>query len=200
MIRRAPLDADAERADLARLGSVGVDPAAGVAVAAGGFDTVSGAGRDERRLQRTDERAEQQLAIGETDDGIRDQLAGAVVRDLAAALDAEDLDTACGELGRCREDVRLVRLASEREDRGVLEEEELVGDRAARAGGRQPFLQIPGISVRDAPQPVRLERGALLCGARSRGCLPTHHARDDSRHPFPTPSGACHGRATDVRA
>jgi len=92
------------------------------------------------------------------DDRVRHQLAGAVVSDLAAALDAEHLDAAFLEEGGRREDVRIVGLAAKGEDRRVLEEQELVADAPLGTGSGQPLLEIPRRPVRDPPQPVRDQR------------------------------------------
>ena len=92
VVAHAALDAEPEGADLARVRAVGVAPAAGVAVAPAGGDAERGAGRHEGRLERADERPDHQAARSERDDRVGDQLARAVVGDLAAALDADDLD------------------------------------------------------------------------------------------------------------
>ena len=55
MVADAALDAQAEGADLARLGAVGLAPAAGMAVAPVGRDAERRAGLDDRRLQGADE-------------------------------------------------------------------------------------------------------------------------------------------------
>ncbi len=92
VIADAALDADPERADLARRRAVRVDPATGVTVAAAGVDAVAGAGLGHGRLQGTHEGPQQDAPIGQADDGIGDQLAGSVIGDLAAALDPDELD------------------------------------------------------------------------------------------------------------
>ena len=100
VVAHAALDAEAEGADLARRRTVRVAPAAGMAVPAGGRDAVRGTRLDERRLERADERPQEQAALVQRDDRVRDQLAGAVVGDLAAALDADDLDAPALEVRR----------------------------------------------------------------------------------------------------
>ena len=65
MVADAALDAQAERADLARSRAVRVAPAAGVAVAPAAATPSVGAGRDEGRLERADERPDQQAAVGQ---------------------------------------------------------------------------------------------------------------------------------------
>ena len=66
VIADAAFDAQAERADLARLGAVRIAPAARVAVAPRRPSTPSAAQVvDEGRLERPDERPDQQAAVGE---------------------------------------------------------------------------------------------------------------------------------------
>ena len=73
----------------------GVAPAARVAVAPAGLDAERGAGRDQRRLERPDERSDHAgRGRDSADDRVRHQLAGTVVGHLAAALDPDDLDAA----------------------------------------------------------------------------------------------------------
>ena len=78
---------------------------------------------------------QKRLAAARASGVIGDQLARAVVRHLAATLHAQHLDLAGGKLGGGGEDVRGVGLAPQREHGGVLEEEQLIGDHAARTGG-----------------------------------------------------------------
>ena len=56
------------------------------------------AGRDEGGLEGADERPDHQAAGGQGDDRVGDQLAGAVVGHLAAALDPDDLDAAAASV------------------------------------------------------------------------------------------------------
>ena len=118
----------------------------------------------ERRLERADVRPEQQAAVREAQDRVRDQLAGPVVGDLAAALHAQHLDPAGGELVGGREHVGVVRLATQRQHRGVLEEQQLVVDPAVRAGRREALLQVPGLAIGDPAQPARFDRLGLHGG------------------------------------
>ena len=92
VVADATLDAEAECADLARLRTVEVAPAARVALATSRLDAEGAAGIDQRRLERADERSEQQAALVQADDRIRHELAGTVVGDLPATLDPFDRD------------------------------------------------------------------------------------------------------------
>ena len=71
--------------------------------------------------------------------------------------------------GGRREHVRLVRLATQREHGGVLEEQQLVADGAARAGRREPLLEVPRVAVRDGPQPVDGDRRGGVRDVRGPG-------------------------------
>ena len=119
-----------------------------------------------------------------------------MVRDLAAALDADDLDPPPAELRGVGEDVALVGVAAERQDRRMLEQEQLVSDRAVGASPGELLLERPRLAVRDPPQPGRLDDprpgGAVLTGRGHRvglhaptiagnGLPPVHHAPPDSR-------------------
>src|SRR3989304_4268698 len=82
----APLDADAQRADLARRRALRVDPAAGGALATPGPDSVGGARVGHGRLQGAHERPQEDATVGQADDGVGDELARSVVRHLPAPL------------------------------------------------------------------------------------------------------------------
>ncbi len=159
MIGHPALDAKAEGADLARLAAVRVAPAAGVSVAPSGLDAQRGARRDERRLESPDERAHEDAALVQRDDRIGHELAGAVIGHLTAALDADDLDTAAGQLVGAGPDVRLVAVPAERQDRRMLEEEQLVADPAVRSFRGEPTLEDVGFAVLDTTQPRGMQRG-----------------------------------------
>ena len=141
-------------------GPSGIAPAAGMAVAPTGGDAERRAGVDQRRLERADERPQEQPPLVQAHDRIGDQLARPVVGDLAATLDALDLDAArASSLGR-REDVRRVGVPPERQDGGMLEQQQLVADPTGRALVDEPLLEGLGVAVGDPPEPARLERRA----------------------------------------
>ena len=107
-----------------------------------------------------------------------------MVGHLAASLDPQHLDAALSEgLRRCK-NVTLVGLATEGQDSGVLEEEQLVLERAVGAGGREALLQRPGVAIRDPAQP----RGA---NRWLRGRIALRHRRLEDR-------GCVHGRTIAV--
>ena len=179
VVADAALDAQAERADLARRRAVRVAPAAGVAVAPAGRDAEGRAGRDERRLEGADERPDQQAAVARRDDRIGHELARAVVRHLAAALDPDDLDAARGAASpRSRQDVRRVGRAG----RGSGPP----GARAAGAGrrSRRRRARPRGASGGPAPRDSRCARAMSRRSAPARGS--TRSARGPaSRSPRP---------------
>jgi hypothetical protein len=99
-----------------------------MALAATRRDAERGTRRDHRRLERADERPDHEAAIRERQDRIRHELARAVVGHLATALDPDDLDPPPGERRRVGEDVAGSDVPAERQDRRMLEEEQLIGD------------------------------------------------------------------------
>ncbi len=94
MVAHAALDAQPKRADLARRRTVRIAPHARIAIEATGFDAVAGAGVDHRLLEGADERTQQEIALGELDDRVANQLPGPVIGHFTATLDANHLDTA----------------------------------------------------------------------------------------------------------
>ena len=86
-------------------------------------------------------------------DGIRDELARTVIGHLATTLDALDADPAIGQLRFRRQDVGGIGVLAERQDGGVFEEEQLIGNRAGLALFDQLPLQLETIGVRNNPQP-----------------------------------------------
>ncbi len=109
MVAHAALDAQAECPDLARIRAGRVAPATGLALAPAGLHPEGGTGLGQGRLERTDERPDHESARAERQDRVRDQLARAVIRHLAATLDSDRLDVARGERRRVRPDVGRVR-------------------------------------------------------------------------------------------
>jgi hypothetical protein len=132
-----------------------------MAIAAGRVHPNGGTRRDEGRLERSDERPEEQAALVQPDDGIGDQLARTVIGHFAATLDPLDRDAPSRELSRAREDVRGVGLATQGQDRGMLQEQQLVGDLAGRSLVDQPTLEGVRIGVVDSAQPAGVQRRAI---------------------------------------
>ena len=88
----------------------------------------------------------------QVDDRVPDELPGAVVGDVAAPLDVEDLDAAPLErLARGQEVLRPAR-AAEGDDRRVLAEEERVGHLASLAPAGEVALERQRLGVGDAAE------------------------------------------------
>lgn len=94
----------------------------------------------------------------EVDDRVADELAGCVERDVAAARDLVQPDPARGQLARRDEQVLGLRGASERDDGGVLEQEERVVARARAPLLDGALLARERLRVRNEPPPLARER------------------------------------------
>ena len=88
----------------------------------------------------------------EIEDGVADELAGAVVGDVAAAVDLVDFYGFLGELVVRGEDVGAGGVAAEGEDGWVLKEDEGVADEAGFSGGDNLGLQAETFGVGDAAE------------------------------------------------
>src|SRR3954447_1798878 len=178
-VRRHPLrDVDPDAGDLAGR----LHPDSGQAV----DPRRCNAERRERLDQRLLELAAVALHVltvpGQVEDRVADELAGAVVGGLAAAVGFDDLDL--GAVG----DVQLALLgaAAERDDGRVLEQQHGVGQLAASDGVGDPTLQLPALLVADLlVQAVDVPRAA--------------HARPPSTRPRPTTRASRAGRAGSGR-
>ena len=92
------------------------------------------------------------LPVGlEVEDGIGDQLSRAVVGDVAAAPGLDDLDPARGQRFRRRDDVRsrLGQLHAERDDVGMFEQQQRVGDAPGAPVFDEGLLEVEGVGVGD---------------------------------------------------
>jgi hypothetical protein len=98
VVAHSPLDADAQRADLAGR-TVRIDPAAGMTLAPIRDDAERGARVDHRGLERANQGAKEEAPSRQGEDRIRDQLAGPVVGHLPAPLDLDHLDPTLSQLG-----------------------------------------------------------------------------------------------------
>ena len=83
---------------------------------------------------------------GEADDGVGDELAGAVEGDVAAAVGFDEFDAELLELGLGGEEVGGGAAAAEGDDGGVFDEEEAVLG-AGEDVGVGLFLDGPGVAV-----------------------------------------------------
>jgi len=134
------------------------------------------------RFQRPDERPDEERAVSQTNDWIGGELTRAVIRDLAAALGPDQLDVAGGQLGRARQDVARVGVAAERQDRLVLQQQQLVSDRACGTSCHEAMLEIPCVAIPRPAEPPRGDRRG--CGGESRRrvlCIAIHVRHDIKR-------------------
>src|SRR5258708_29357849 len=88
----------------------------------------------------------------EVEDGVADELPGAVEGDVAAAVAFEDLDSAQSQLVGRQQDVGRLRVASQGDDRRVLEQEQHVADASGFAEFDQFLLDAQSGSVVDAAE------------------------------------------------
>jgi hypothetical protein len=101
----------------------------------------------------------QVLAGGEIDDRVTDDLPGAVVGDVAAAVGLEDRDAAFRQLGLVPDHVLLGTLAhAEGVNRIVFREDQRVADPAGVAAGDEFLLSLPGVRI-TGPAPVEGREG-----------------------------------------
>jgi hypothetical protein len=97
-------------------------------------------------------------------DGIAHNLAGAVVGDIAASAGFVKLDAELREPPGCREDMTpiVADLDPERDNGRVLEQEQLVRDRAAPALLDELLLEDKAVRVRNATETANLENPLVL--------------------------------------
>ncbi len=95
------------------------------------------------------------------EDGIDDQLTGAVVGHVATTVGD---DEGCADFGRVHEDVRGIRPDTERKDVGVLENEEVV---VVGAPG-QALLEVQRLGVGNRTDPAYAQYAVRRGPARAR--------------------------------
>ena len=128
------------------------DPNAGEALTAGGLDVGFGEGIDDHLFECADVGNDVALPIAEVEDGVDDELAGAVVGDIAAAVGVDELDARLREELFGGEEVFAMTVAAHGDDVRVFEEEKLVRDEAGFALGHEFLLQGEGLAKGDAAQ------------------------------------------------
>jgi hypothetical protein len=109
-------------------------------------------------LDSPNERPQQYAASGEFDDWVCDELAGTVVRHFAATLHANHLDSALFQFLFRRHNVALVRVAAQRQNCRMLEQEQLVRNLFGASLRDQVVLHLPSIAIRDTAEPLDLDR------------------------------------------
>ena len=88
----------------------------------------------------------------QVEDGVADELAGAVIGDVAAAVDLVEGDAARGKQLIGGENVGAVGVAAQRKHRRMLEQQQHVADAVLLAQRDQLLLQAKGFSVGDAAE------------------------------------------------
>jgi hypothetical protein len=88
----------------------------------------------------------------EVEDGIPDELAGAMIGDVATALDLVNFYALGCEVFVIEEDVGAVGVAAEGQDGRVLEEDERIADLVGFAGSNDLGLDAKALSVGDATE------------------------------------------------
>ncbi len=129
------------------------------------------AGEDKSFFDETDEvdRAKMGTAFAgeiaaEIEDGVADELAGAVVGDVAATIDLVDLDAAACEQFVTGEDVGAGGIAAEGENGWMLEKDERVPDGTGFACRDEFGLDVQAFGVRGAAELKEMQVHGLVTG------------------------------------
>ena len=129
----------------------------------GDAEVVGGADEDVFKEADVVDRAEMGAALAgevaaEVEDGIADELAGAVVGDVAAAVDLVDFDAFGRQEFVGGEDVAALGVAAEGEDGWMLEEDEGVGDGVGFACGDEFGLEAEAFGVGGAGEVEQVDK------------------------------------------
>ena len=123
-----------------------------------GWNSERGRGADHDFLEATDVVGGAQVATAQVEDGVGDELAGAVVGDVTATVGFDDLGIA-----RRHDEVLGADAAAEAVDRRVLQEGDGLG-RAFPHGGRGGALPVPGVAVGDHAEAVETNPSCHTAG------------------------------------
>ena len=166
------VDADGSDFAFARGGGLRVvetAPDAGESGDAAGADAVDAAKTNEGffhhpyEVDGTETSAVGVLKTAEIEDWVADELAWAVVGDVAAAIDFVKRDTACGEEFVGGEDVGAAGISAEGEDGRVFEEKQGVVDRSGEAQASDFRLDAKGFVVGYAAEVEVLDHDSFNC-------------------------------------
>ena len=174
----------AEGANFAGVGGPGfpTEPHAGKAGNATGVQAVFGEGADNGFLQRAEVPMNVGPEIVEVENGVAHQLAGAVVGDVAAPVDAVEAGVVRGQAGVIEQQVLRLAALAQRVGVRVLTKQQVVGRGGAgfagglsgavlgfegQRGGHQFLLQLPGGHVFDQPQTAH-QQGLSRGGSSAR--------------------------------
>src|ERR1017187_2110943 len=142
-----PADVYANGGDLAL-----IHPHAGQPGDASGEDAVIGQGIDNRLLDRPHVCAHVALPLPQVEDRVAHQLARAVVRHIAAAVDGVERNARARQRRIAGQQVLHAPVAPQRDHVGVFEQQELVRNAALLAGGHELPLQFERLAVIHAPE------------------------------------------------
>src|SRR6266550_4237617 len=109
---------------------------------------------DQRRFEARDVVADRDAQSGQVEDRVADQLAGPVIRGLAAANHPDHVDSARPALVVIPQNMLLTRGLAHREDVRVLEQQQRVVLAALTHPRHHCGLEVPGLSVPGATQPA----------------------------------------------
>ncbi len=132
-----------------------------------GRDAVVGAGPDHHLFEVAHVAVDVASVGAEVEDGVAHDLPGAVVGDVAAAAGLEHVEAAGAQGLRGEEQVLGPGVASQGEDRLVLEEQQGVGYVAGLSLGHQARLQLEAFGVGDPAESPHHE-DSPLAGAHGR--------------------------------
>ena len=175
-------DVYADGADFAFAGRARVlimkaTPYAGEPGDATGADAINAAEADQSLFHHSNEihRAETTsgcvLETAEVEDGIANQLAGAMIRDVATTVDFVQGNAATGEELVGSQDVGTAGIAAKGEHRGMFKQEKGVLDEAFESQGGNFGLEPESIFVADTPQVEVLDHGSLIVWIRTTSVL-----------------------------
>jgi hypothetical protein len=158
-------DVDADGRDLLLADTASGDgPDAGELADALGHDAEVAAGADQSLFEETDVVDGAKVwaffagkIAAEIEDGVADELAGAVIGDVAAAIDLVHLHSTLGEEIVASEDVGAVGVAAEGEDGRMLQHEESVADEVLLASGDDLLLDGESFAVGDAAEMEKID-------------------------------------------
>ena len=123
------------------------------------------------------------VQAAQVEDGVADELAGAVIGDVAAAIDLVKRDAALGEQFVGGEDVGAVGVAAEGQDRRMLEQEQHIFDAALVAQVGDLCLEAQRLVVSHAPEIEvlnhRLSLNCRDCLRRQSGTLSVRDVRPE---------------------
>ena len=149
-------DVHADGADFGQLAILVPHPDSGCAGFPAALNSEARQGPDHRFLQAPDVGHDIAFPFSQIDNRVADNLAGAVVSDVAAAVDLEEFDAQLGQAVAAEQHVFQAAVAAQGQHMRMFEQQELVTDFAGFAAGLQGLLQGPGVGEGDAAEFAQL--------------------------------------------